>query len=104
LFDDQEYLIFFQQFESANIEKSSLKKSSDLFINFVSTAQKYLKDFVELNPHKRKLCATIQLKIKNELISDLNFNPNCVQHIDFIIQKLIICKLLRHFNIGHPNI
>lgn len=98
LFDDQEYLIFYKQFESADIERSSLKKPSDLFINFVSTAQKCLKDFVELNPHKRKLCATIQLKIKNELISDLNFDPNCDQHIDFIIQKLIICKLLRHFN------
>jgi len=98
LFVDQEYFIFYKQFENADIERSSLKKPSDLFINFVSTAQKYLKDFVEPNPHKRKICTTIQLKIKNELISDLNFDPNCDQHIDFIIQKLIICKLLRHFN------
>jgi len=71
---------------------------SDLFVNFVSTAQKYLKDCVELSPHKRKLCATIQQKIKTELIFSLNFDPNCEPHIDFIIQKLIHCKLLRHFN------
>lgn len=64
----------------------------------MSTAQKYLKDFIELSPYKRKLCATIQIKIKTELISDLNVDPNCDQHFDFIIQKLVHCKLLRHFN------
>jgi len=64
LFDDQEYLIFYKQFECADIERNSLKKPSDLLINFVSTAQKCLKGVVELNPHKRKLCATIQQKIK----------------------------------------
>lgn len=64
----------------------------------MSTAQKYLKDFVEISPHKRKLCATIQTKIKTELISDLNVDPNCDQHIDFIVQQLVHCKLLRHFN------
>ncbi|KAL4126560.1 hypothetical protein QTP88_010781 [Uroleucon formosanum] len=98
LFNDQEYIIFYKQFESADIEKSSLKTPSDLFVNLVSTAQKYLKDCVELSPHKRKLCATIQQKIKTELIFALNFDPNCEPHIDFIVQKLIHCKLLRHFN------
>ncbi|KAL4119563.1 hypothetical protein QTP88_012368 [Uroleucon formosanum] len=48
-------------------------------------SQKYLKDCVELSPHKRKLCATIQQKIKMELISDLNFNTNCEPHTDFIV-------------------
>lgn len=67
LFDDQEYLFFYKQFESADIERSSLKKPSDLFINFVSTAQNCLKDFVELNLHKRRLYATIQLKIKKRI-------------------------------------
>lgn len=64
LFDDQEYLIFYKQFESADIEKSSLKKPSDLFVNFVSIAQKYLKDCVELNPHKKKIVRNNPTEIK----------------------------------------
>lgn len=38
-FNDNEFLFFYKQFESVDIEKSSLKKPSDLFINFVATAQ-----------------------------------------------------------------
>lgn len=95
-FNDQEYLIFYKQFES--VEKSCLKKPSDLFKKFVTIAQTILKDFGEQNPHKKKLCSTIQLKIKNELFSNLNFDQNCEEHFDFIVQKLIFCKLLKHFN------
>ena len=97
-FDDQEYLIFYKQFESTDPEKCSLKKPSDLFTKFVMQAQIILKHFIEVNPQKRKLYTTIQLKIKNEIFFDLNVDKDCEQHFDFIIQKLIYCKLLRHFN------
>jgi len=97
-FDDQEYLIFYKQFESTDPEKCSLKKPSDLFTKFVMQAQIILKHFIEVNPQKRKLYTTIQLKIKNEFFFDLNVDKDCEQHFDFIIQKLIYCKLLRHFN------
>jgi len=38
-FDNQEYLIFYTQFESTDPEKCSLKKPSDLFSKFVKQAQ-----------------------------------------------------------------
>jgi len=95
--DDQEYLIFYKQFESTDPEKCSLKKPSDLFTKCVKQAQIILKHFIEVNPQKRKLYTTIQLKIKNEFFFDLNVDKDC-EHFDFIIQKLIYCKLFRHFN------
>lgn len=102
-FDDHEYLIFYKQFESVDIEKSSLKKPSDLFTNFVATAQQYLKNIVESCPHKRKLYSTIQQTIKTKLFSSLNFDQNCEKHFDFIVQKLIYCKLQKHFNWTSKN-
>lgn len=102
--DDHEYLIFYKQFESVDPEKSCLKKPSQIFVQFVTAAQKCLNDFIELNPHKKKLCSTIQLMIKNDLFSILNFDLSCEQHFDYIVQKLIQCKLLRHFNWTSKNL
>jgi len=55
-------------------------------------------------PHKKNISKCIHQKIKNEFIETISFHTDCQPHIDFIIQYLILCRLLRDFHWNSRNI
>lgn len=102
-FNEKEFLIFCKNYDlqSSNL---FLRRPTDLFEKFIFHAQIIIKKMVEKMPHKKSISKCIQQKIKNELIETITFHTNCQPHIDFIIQHLIMCRLLRDFNWKSRNI
>jgi len=98
-FTDKEFLIFYKTFES-NIPtiNCKLKKPTDILINFVTSAQIIINKLITQKPHCRKIGFKIKNEINKKLIPSININNECLCHLEFLIQCLINCKLLRTFN------
>lgn len=106
LFDQHEFLIFYKNYESKelNANKCFLKKPTDTLINFVNNAQLILKKLVEQKPQRKNIGHFIHNHIKNQYISSFNLDENCVKHFDYLLTKLIHAKLLRNFNWKSKNL
>lgn len=102
-FNEKEFLIFCKNYDSQS-SNLFLRRPTDLFEKFISHAQIIIKKMVEKMPHKKNISKCIHQKIKNELIETISFHTDCQPHIDFIIQHLILCRLLRDFNWNSRNI
>jgi len=102
-FNKQEFLIFCKNY-SSETSLLHLKRPTVDFTEFVSLAQKIIKNDRISDHHKKNISKFIFYKIKNDLSSLIHFNSTCELHIDFIITHLVNCKLLRDFNWKSKNI
>lgn len=102
-FNEKEFLIFCKNYDSQS-SNLFLRRPTDLFEKFIYHAQLVIKKMFEKMPHKKNISKCIHQKIKNELIETMSFHTNCQPHIDFIIQHLIVCRLLKDFNWNSRNI
>jgi len=103
-FNEQEFLIFYKSYESKDPEKNVLNKPTKMFTYFVQRAQKIISTYVTQKPETKNLCKMLQKKIKLELFSLLKFEQSCDSHFDFMLCKLIQCKLFYDFKITSKNI
>jgi len=100
LFDQHEFLIFYKNYESKEIDSNScfLKKPTEILIQFVKNAQIMLKKLVEQKPHRKNIAHFINKQITNKYLLSFNLDKSCTEHFDYLLTKLIHAKLLKDFN------
>jgi len=102
-FNEKEFFIFCKNYDSQS-SNLFLRRPTDSFEKFIFYTRKIIKKIIEKMSHKKNISKCIKQKIKNKLIGTINFHIDCEPHIDFIIQHLIQCRLLKDFNWNSRNI